>query len=255
MKKNVMMRMASFLLVAVLISTSAISGTYAKYVTTNKSDDNARVAKFGVTIKADFEELFATTYGTTKAWDGDDGNSVVSSEANVDVVAPGTNGKLADFDISGTPEVDVNVSYTANLDLGDNWMVDTDDDKVADSEYCPIVITVKTKAEEAKDYFIGGTDRNGDDITSVTELEQAVEEAIVASEKNYNAPNSDLNLIKDDLEVSWKWHFEGQGEFPGVGTGPACQWDKFDTQLGDAAANNNAATIYLEVSCTVTQID
>ncbi len=50
MKKNKMMRLASVLLIAVMISTSAISGTYAKYVTSGYAEDNARVAKFGVAV-------------------------------------------------------------------------------------------------------------------------------------------------------------------------------------------------------------
>ena len=52
MKKNKMMRLASGLLVAVLITTSTISGTFAKYVTTADAKDEARVAKFGVVITA-----------------------------------------------------------------------------------------------------------------------------------------------------------------------------------------------------------
>ena len=43
MKKNVMMRVASALLVAVLLSTCTISGTFAKYVTTSSGNDNAEV--------------------------------------------------------------------------------------------------------------------------------------------------------------------------------------------------------------------
>ena len=65
MKKNVMMRLASFLLVAVLISTSAISGTYAKYVTEATAKDTARVAAFGVQVAADFTEVFKEKYDTT----------------------------------------------------------------------------------------------------------------------------------------------------------------------------------------------
>ena len=53
MKKNKMMRLASFLLIAVLVSTSAISGTYAKYTTSGFAEDQARVAKWGVTVAAD----------------------------------------------------------------------------------------------------------------------------------------------------------------------------------------------------------
>ena len=65
MKKNVMMRLASFLLVAVLISTSAISGTYAKYVTQAEGTDSARVAKWGVTVAIDGSDLFANQYTDT----------------------------------------------------------------------------------------------------------------------------------------------------------------------------------------------
>ena len=44
MKKNKMMRIASVLLVAVILTTCAISGTFAKYVTSGNGSDNARVA-------------------------------------------------------------------------------------------------------------------------------------------------------------------------------------------------------------------
>ena len=47
MRKNKMMRAASGLLVAVLLSTCAISGTFAKYTTSTESTDNARVAVWG----------------------------------------------------------------------------------------------------------------------------------------------------------------------------------------------------------------
>ena len=239
MKKNTMMRIASFLLIAVLLSTSAISGTYAKYVTSGEASDTARVAKFGVEVAADFVDLFKYEYSTTTAWTGDDGVSVKSILGG-DLVAPGTNGDLADFVVTGTHEVDVNVSYVAEFELGDNWMVDTDADNVLDSEYCPLVITVNGSS-----YCIDGTT-----IKTVAELETAVENAIVASAKNYNA-GTNLGLagnVANDLAVSWNWYFEGSNE---GGFGPACQWDKFDTQLGNAYN----ATISLEVSCTVTQID
>lgn len=241
MKKNVMMRLASFLLIAVLISTSAISGTYAKYVTKGEAKDTARVAKFGVEVSANYSTLFTQTYTTHTAWAGDDG---VSVNATADVVAPGTNGTLADFTVTGTPEVDVNVSYTVDLELGDKWMVDTDGDGTVESEYCPIVITVNNTS-----YCIDGTK-----IKTVAEFETAVENAIAESAKNYNAGTNlgDANAVANDLSVSWNWYFEGANE---GGNGPACQWNKFDTQLGNAAADNEAATISLEVTCTVTQID
>ena len=48
MKKTKVMRLLSLLLVMTLISTCAISGTFAKYVTRAEGEDQARVAKWGV---------------------------------------------------------------------------------------------------------------------------------------------------------------------------------------------------------------
>ena len=61
MRKNKMMRLASALLVAVLLTTSVISGTYAKYITENTGSDEARVAKWGVTVTAN-GDAFETEY-------------------------------------------------------------------------------------------------------------------------------------------------------------------------------------------------
>lgn len=47
MKKNRMMRLASILLVCVLLTTSVISGTFAKYTTSNNASAQARVAYWG----------------------------------------------------------------------------------------------------------------------------------------------------------------------------------------------------------------
>ena len=124
MRKNKMMRLASALLVAVLLTTCAISGTFAKYVTTESGSDTARVAKWGVSITAT-GETFAESYGDT----------VVSSETDVNVVAPGTSGSLAAITLAGSPEVAVVVNYDATLTL-DGWAVPGDD------FYCPIVIDV-----------------------------------------------------------------------------------------------------------------
>lgn len=78
MKTNKIMRIASVLLVAVLLSTCVISGTFAKYVTTADGTDTARVAKWG----------FAATDITIDMFDGNYTN--VQSGDSTNVVAPGT---------------------------------------------------------------------------------------------------------------------------------------------------------------------
>lgn len=230
MKKNAMMRLASVLLIAVMISTSAISGTYAKYVTSDEGSDSARVAKFGVVVEID-ETMFSDSYKNeaTDYTENEEGLDITvqADAADTNVVAPGTKGSLAGFTVTGTPEVDVAVTYTATLTL-DKW-------EVAGNEYCPIIITVNNE-----DYYVG---KEG--IADVAGLKTAVEEAIVAEAANYDT-NTDLTAVDDDLNVSWRWEFEH-------GTVPA-QTDALDTKLGDQAAAGNAATIQLAVGMTVTQI-
>lgn len=226
MKKNVMMRLASFLLVAVLISTSAISGTYAKYVTEATGRDSARVAKFGVTITA-ADELFSDSYKdakTTYTANEQVGEiTVQASTEGTDVVAPGTNGALAGFAVEGTPEVDVQVTYDATLNLAGWTLADN-------SEYCPIEITVGTD-----------TFKVGDNAADVADLKAKVEAAIEGKAALYHT-NTDLSAVNDDVVVSWAWDFEGN-------------IDANDTYLGDRAAAGNAATIELIVKTTITQVD
>ena len=52
MKKNIAMRIAAFLFVLTMISTCAFATTFAKYTTNGSSSDEARVAKWGVTVAA-----------------------------------------------------------------------------------------------------------------------------------------------------------------------------------------------------------
>jgi len=115
MKKNKMMRLASVLLVAVLLSTSVISGTFAKYVTTDEQFDTARVAKWGVVASVS-GDLFGATYAaadenTIISYNSRNGGAVSSSGGEDDfVVAPGTeNKKGMTITVSGTPEVSAKV--------------------------------------------------------------------------------------------------------------------------------------------------
>ena len=52
MKKNILMRIGSTALVLTMITSYIISGTYAKYITSDSASDTARVAKFGVVVTA-----------------------------------------------------------------------------------------------------------------------------------------------------------------------------------------------------------
>ncbi len=112
MKKNIFMRLACVVLVLTLLSTCVISGTFAKYVTTNGAADNARVAKFGVVIQAD-GALFNESYLKATNTPADTGTLSVISNSSDDVVAPGTkNDDGLNFSINGQPEVSTRLDVT-----------------------------------------------------------------------------------------------------------------------------------------------
>lgn len=237
MKKNVMMRIASVLLVAVLLSTSAISGTFAKYVTEANGSDTARVAKFGVKITAN-GSMFGQHY--TAATDNSVATSVtgsVDTSAGDNIVAPGTKGTMASMGLSGTPEVRVAVSYEGTVTMNGKWETQLSADDTTKTYYCPLKVTV------------GTTEISGLDYNSEAAFAAAIKTAIDGTTKTYNA-GTDLSTVGTDaLAISWEWAFEGAS-----GTKVA-RTDYRDTYLGDQAANGNAANITIAVTTTVTQVD
>lgn len=110
MKKNKMMRVASALLVAVLLTTCAISGTFAKYVTSVESQDSARVANWGFerTNSMDLTDLFLGSYTNVNSENGDD------------VIAPGTDGstqfQFAYDEKNGANGPEVAYRFTVSVD-------------------------------------------------------------------------------------------------------------------------------------------
>lgn len=242
MKKNVMMRLASFLLVAVLISTSAISGTYAKYVTQGTGKDQGRVAKWGVVVTGS-ADMFKTEYAKDDTSFTVDTRTVVSADT-IDgrnkLLAPGTKGGLTDVALSGTPEVAVRVTHDATFDIG-NWILD------ATTYYCPIVITVE------------GTKYCGLNYTSEAEFEAAVTAAIEGISKDYAANTNLASVGTDAPTVTWEWAFDADDHNAFAcaphGTLNSDAVDANDTVLGNQAAQGNPGFIDLTVVTTVTQID
>lgn len=251
MKKNVMMRLASFLLVAVLISTSAISGTYAKYVTSAENSDSARVAKFGVVVTAT-GSLFEDTYKDAPT-DTEADQTVVSAVSTEDVVAPGTNNAedAFKFSITGKPEVDVKVEVAVTEDTNDVFLKaktglpkmttgNAEDTFDLASDYHPVKYTLKHKGAAVE----GATD------VTLAVLAQKLE-AITTENV---AANTDLTTTFGEYEITWKWDFNGD--------------DDADTLLGDLAAGTTltpavdltAGTDYnlntgLKITVTVTQVN
>ena len=254
MKKNKMMRIASILLVAVLLTTSIISGTFAKYVTKSSATDSARVAKFGVQVSAT-GSLFSKTYATdTASVTGDsDGISVKSSE---NVVAPGTkNDTGLTLAVTGAPEVDVKLTVAVADGFkevflkGANGLPDMTTSNAEDTfnlaaDYYPVKFTLKQTK--------GG---NTNALVTAGKLSE-VKTALEGISKHVDA-GTDLATEIGTLTLTWEWAFGDDAN------------NQADTLLGDLAANTTLApstptltdgtdynlTTNLEFSITVAQVD
>lgn len=223
MKKNAMLKVAAVVLVAVLLTTCAISATFAKYVTENvtKSSAEARVAKWGVEVNttalATLDTLFLKEYNSDGN-DADGAEEVVSFELADEVVAPGTYNMITiDSVATGKPEVSGQITTTADLKLA-NWTV------ADDVQYCPLV------------FYVNKTPISN--VTSMADLETAVENAIKqAGTKAFDA-NEDLEAEKYTITIEWEWLFEGTN-------------DVNDTYLADKTTN--VPTVSLDITVGVEQ--
>lgn len=230
MKKNKMMRIASCLLVLVLLTTCVISGTFAKYVTSSgELTDSATVAKWGIVLTVAGDNVL---YDDTVT-----GNEVTSLKVYTEnLAAPGTHQKLAKVQLSGTPEVAYKIIVDVDLTLV-NWVL-TD----GTTEYLPLVFNVD--GDEIK---IDAT------FDTVAKVEKAVEEAIAAAiagagpvfadevySKEHN-PNIAVPTSANDVEISWTWAFSSSSEN-----------DAKDTELGDPTT---LPTIGFSLKVTVEQVD
>ena len=218
MKKNYVMRFAAVLLVLVLLSTCVVSGTFAKYVSTDTATDSAKVAKWGVTVEVE-SAAFEKTYATNGSVNDGDGNAIANSvvATEKDTLAPGTSGTLATLSITGTPEVAANVTITADLELTNWTLID------GTTEYCPLVFNV------------GGTEIKFDATNDTVDKLEAALEASLNENKNYAVGQN----IAHNITVTWEWEFDSGN-------------DANDTELGDPAT---LPEISFTLTATVTQID
>ena len=231
MKKNVMMRLSALLLVAVLLTTCVISGTFAKYTTTKTATDSAKVAAWGITL--------SVTGDTVLYDDGKDGNEVTALKVKAnDLAAPGTYQKLATVALTGTPEVAYKITVNVDLTLA-NWASGLTDNpettNVDESVYCPVVFTV-----DGAEYKIDETNK------TTAALEAAIEKAIIIAiaggdgSTNSQTYNADVAVpaTANEVLIDWMWAFSGN--------------DTLDTVLGNAATK---ATIGFSLTVTVEQVD
>lgn len=230
MKKNKMMRAASALMVATLLTTSVISGTFAKYTTKAEGNDDARVATWGFTqTTIELSDLFKEAYDSTI-------NPTVKSSSNsTDLIAPGTTGTgTFSFTYAGqqnAPEV----AYT--------FEVSTEGSTCADDIKNNLNIKWKLDSGEWGTW--------SDLITAI----EALDGNVAANDPlpaNYYAPGTLPEAFKNKTAnahtVTWKWAFDENDD---------TLFHANDNDSEDTAMGNKPILDYvnLVITITATQID
>lgn len=235
MKKNAMLKIAAILMVAVLLTTCAISSTFAKYVTTGTASDaeTARVAKWGVTITSSADGIFAKAFENGSA-DEEDGNDVASTAATDNLLAPGTakSGTIS-ATLEGTPEVAFKFETVATVSFT-GWTVDG-------SFYCPLVVEVGDVEYKSGDAY-NDAEGNEKHIDSAANFAECIKLAIEAAGTQEFPAATTIDSVETAIEIpiAWSWAFSTDAEGDGK-----------DTKLAAVDATN---TISIAVTQSATQI-
>ena len=225
MRKNKMMRLASALLVAVLLTTCAISGTFAKYTTSVTSQDAARVATWGFTSTSmDLTNLFSKTY-----------TNVASGNAE-DVIAPGTDnmtGASFQFKYDGE-QAKPEVAYTFTIEV---------------TETCDKLI----KANKNIIWYLDGAAcSDWDDLIAKIKLLSGEADG----SKDYAAGELPAGFTaSDDVHtIAWEWLISGTETYDHDNDPltPDLTQDQYDTYMGNQADLDDVSII---ITITATQLD
>lgn len=201
MAGRIALAIATVLLCAVFVTTSALSTTFAKYTTTGEVDsETARVAKWGI-------KLSNSSNADTEWTVVENGTSITAASSGTTgdkIIAPGTSGYLACFRVEGNPEVAHNVTMNFNVTIPEGYKK-----LIGQNDYFPILISVgrasyKNGSNEAIDrreihYYVP---KYGPD--TLADLISAVDSEIFFDNI---APNGWSKSDYAEYYVRWDWFY------------------------------------------------
>lgn len=250
-EKNKSFALVLGLFVLCLITTCVIGSTLAKYTTGGSANDEARIAKWGVSLSVEADPLFENQYYTSS------NKLVVDSSTNV--VAPGTSSSKANgsavFAISGTPEVATRIKIDMN-NIQDVYLkagtyadpTRTRGTFTLDEDYYPVVFILKQKNTNRGDVvLVSGTLSDIKIFLDAHYNNLGVDGTSDGLMDGHDyAPNTKLDAT---FELSWSWDFAVN--------------DEADTYLGNLISGLNPdslgsdkynTTVKYELSITVEQV-
>lgn len=250
------MSILAVLLVAVVVTTFSVSGTYAKYTSKIDTTDEARIAKweFGAakvnddntttalsTTQTNTIDLFASSY----KWNGD--KYVEAINKTDKVVAPGTAGEYT-FKLVGDMEVRYNLKF--DLKVTNDFVVyyNVVDGKVTDisntktnqtNEYHPVKFSIEYTDN-------AGTVHNDPLFTDLNT--KGLADALTVYSNKIAAKGFGPGAMKQQYKISWKW--DVTNTISGL---DAVEVNKLDTWAGQ---NMSIAEdkVVMDLTITATQI-
>lgn len=232
MKKNKMMRLASLLLVMVLMTTCIIGGTFAKYTTSVTSSDSARVAYWGFQSanSMNLTGLFKDAYdGTVDSVDGKD------------VIAPGTSGSTT-FAFAWDEETTAWDGAKVNVTGPEVAYEFT----VAVEENCDALIKANPNIQWQLDENGYGT---WDEM--IADIKALSGDASGTHEYAPNTLPTAFTAADTVHTISWQWIFE-TADVNGTEDNEMAIQDAADTAMGNAAELDDCS---ITITITATQVD
>ena len=183
MKKTKFLILIGILELLIVIIVITFEGTYAKYITSEKGSDSARVAHWNINTTNNIKDLFAASY-----------TNVIDGTEEQGVIAPGTSGSYS-FTING----EVETSYTLSIVASG-----TDNVNGAISEYNPIKYSF-TKPNTGDDKASKPT------VTTENMTFEELKSAINNIDDGVQVHNAG-SLGGDTYTIGWTWELDGNDE-------------------------------------------
>jgi len=225
MKKNWIMRSAYLLLAILLISTVAVSGTFAKYTwTSNDISDTTEVAKFAFKVNDSFvdEKTDTITIGLFDTILEEDESTETDVKAGM--IAPGTRGA---FDLSFQNLSDVTVAVDYSVDPTSKLYVTM---PFRGNVYLPLEFTLTPDVDDSW-VSIGNVMNQNVFGNAMNEIFSGLDKTTVTMNQTEAIENI----------VYWRWAYEEN--------------DTLDTSLGFYNPFHDQGEIELKINITVTQVN
>jgi len=225
------------LLLAVMVTSYSVCGTYAKYVSSIDYTDEARVARWDFNIQeTSTVDLFQSSYTTT---DDNGTYTYVASKDAAKVVAPGTKGEYT-YVLSGTAETNFKVSSTTTL--VNNVAIIDNSARPADWDYGMIQYNPLEFSFDGGNTWVKTTELVKDENGKIIGL--------TVSQKDLSKVYAANSNVNEGHSIMWQWPFEAKDAEITYNYN-----DNDDTVLGLRAVEDNDLKISATISTSVVQTE